>query len=60
MSLIKEIKSFYLKNKEKDQVIATFKEEDIFETLKEVLEFTEHKKVRCVRDLQRWTLYFER
>lgn len=60
MSLIKEIKSFYLNNKDKDQVITTFKEEDIFEVLKEILEFTEHKRVRCVRDLERWTLYFER
>lgn len=60
MSPINEIKDFYSRNKERDQIVTTFKEDDIFELLKNVLDFSEHKKVKCVRDLDRWTLYFEK
>ena len=59
-SAIEEIKDFYQKNKDKEDLVVVLKEKDIFTYIEEILQFNEHKAVKFVRDLDTWNIYYGR
>lgn len=60
MENIQKIKDFYLKNKDRDQLVVSLKEDDVFKFIEEMLQFSEHRNLKCVRDVDRWNMYFSR